>query len=38
VSPQLGAVLQDGGAPVHGIARELEPDRWDELCREYFRS
>jgi len=38
VSPQLGAVLQDGGAPVHGIARELSPEHWDELCREYFRS
>ena len=37
-SPELGAVLQDGGAPLHGIARELEPDRWDELCREYFRT
>jgi glycine cleavage system H lipoate-binding protein len=37
-SPGLGAVLQDGGTPVHGIAREIEPERWDELCREYFRS
>jgi glycine cleavage system H protein len=36
-SPELGAVLQDGGAPVHGIARELEPERWDELCHEYFQ-
>jgi glycine cleavage system H lipoate-binding protein len=38
VSPQLGAVLHDGGTPVHGIARQLEPERWDELCRHYFRS
>ncbi|MBI5067492.1 MAG: glycine cleavage system protein H [Deltaproteobacteria bacterium] len=38
VAPKLGAVLQDGGAPVHGIARELSPEHWDELCREYFRS
>jgi glycine cleavage system H lipoate-binding protein len=38
VSPQLGAVLHDGGAPVHGIARELEPERWADICREYFRS
>ncbi len=37
-SPQLGAVLQDGGAPVHGIARELAPNGWAELCREYFRT
>jgi glycine cleavage system H protein len=34
----LGAVLADGGTPVHGIARELEPERWDALCREIFRS
>jgi len=38
LSPDLGAVLQDGGTPVHGIARELEPERWDAVCREYFRS
>jgi glycine cleavage system H lipoate-binding protein len=37
-APRLGAVLQDGGAPIQGIARELSPERWDELCREYFRS
>jgi len=37
-SPQLGAVLQDGGVPVHGIARELQPERWTELCREFFRT
>jgi glycine cleavage system H protein len=37
-SPHLGAVLADGGVPVHGIARELEPLHWDALCREYFRS
>jgi glycine cleavage system H lipoate-binding protein len=38
LSPELGAVLQDGGVPVHGIARELAAGRWDDLCREYFRS
>jgi glycine cleavage system H lipoate-binding protein len=38
LAPGLGEVLQDGGTPVHGIARELEPERWDALCREYFRS
>jgi glycine cleavage system H protein len=36
LSPGLGAVLQDGGTPVHGIAHELEPERWDELCREFI--
>jgi glycine cleavage system H protein len=37
LSPQLGHVLQDGGAPVHGIARELAPETWDDLCREFIR-
>ena len=36
VSPELGLVLQDGGAPVSGIAPELEPERWDALARKYF--
>jgi glycine cleavage system H lipoate-binding protein len=36
LSPQVGAVLQDGGTPVHGIARELEPEKWDALCREFI--
>lgn len=36
VSPELGHVLQDGGAPVSGIAQELEPERWDALARKYF--
>jgi glycine cleavage system H lipoate-binding protein len=37
-SPRLGTVLQDGGAPVNGIAREISPEGWDEICRQYFRS
>ena len=28
----LGDVLQDGGIPVYGIARELAGDRWPELA------
>jgi len=32
----LGAVSQDGGVPVDGIARNLDPERWDEIAREYF--
>ena len=38
LATKVGVVLQDGGGPVHGIARELEPERWDELCRDYFRT
>jgi glycine cleavage system H lipoate-binding protein len=36
LSPELGLVLQDGGTPVHGIARALAGDDWDTLAREYF--
>jgi glycine cleavage system H protein len=36
LSPELGAVLQDGGAPVHGIARALAGDGWDDLARQFF--
>ena len=36
LSPELGRVLQDGGAPVHGIAQELEGDRWEPLARSFF--
>ena len=36
VSPELGHVLQDGGTPVTGIAQELEPERWDDLARDFF--
>ena len=34
--PALGAVAADGGAPVHGFARELQPDGWESLAREVF--
>jgi hypothetical protein len=36
VSPELGQVLQDGGVPVHGIARALSGDGWDDLARQFF--
>jgi glycine cleavage system H protein len=32
----LGAVSQDGGVLVDGIARNLDRERWDEIAREYF--
>lgn len=34
MSPELGTVLQDGGLPVAGIARELDPEAWDHLAAE----
>lgn len=36
LSPDAGLVYQDGGVPVDGIARSLEPERWDELAKEFF--
>jgi glycine cleavage system H lipoate-binding protein len=36
LSPELGRVLQDGGVPVHGIARALAGDAWDDLARQFF--
>ena len=29
-------LAQDGGAPVHGIARELDPEHWDDTVRGFF--
>jgi glycine cleavage system H protein len=36
LAPELGRVLQDGGTPVHGIARAMAGDQWDDLARQYF--
>jgi glycine cleavage system H lipoate-binding protein len=36
MDPELGRVLQDGGTPVHGIARALAGDDWEALAREFF--
>ncbi len=36
MDPELGRVLQDGGTPVHGIARALAGERWEALAREFF--
>jgi glycine cleavage system H lipoate-binding protein len=32
----LGAVSQDGGVPVDGIARNLDRERWDEIAKEFL--
>ncbi len=36
LTPELGALAQDGGTPVHGIARDLDPECWDELVRSFL--
>lgn len=38
VSPELGPVSLDGGAPVSGVLRELDPEHWDQLARTFFLS
>jgi glycine cleavage system H lipoate-binding protein len=34
----LGAVALDGGVPVGGMARALDPDAWDQLAKRIFLS
>ena len=36
LAPGLGALAQDGGAPVAGMAKALDPDRWDAVARTYL--
>jgi glycine cleavage system H lipoate-binding protein len=36
MSPELGRVLQDGGVPVDGMARNLDPEHWDDLARRFL--
>jgi glycine cleavage system H protein len=38
MSPELGYVLQDGGAPIHGIARALAGEAWSNLARHYLQT
>ena len=36
LSPNLGAVMQDGGTPVDGIAPGIDPTGWDQIARKHF--
>lgn len=33
---ELGVVMPDGGAPVRGFGRALEPEAWEAVAREFF--
>jgi glycine cleavage system H lipoate-binding protein len=35
---ELGRMLPDGGFPVSGIARAMDPERWDRVAREWLLS
>ena len=36
ISPQLGLVMQDGGIPVSGFAREISPDNWEDIATDFL--
>ncbi len=36
MTSRMGIVMQDGGAIAPGFARELDPDHWDNLTREFL--
>lgn len=36
MSPELGAVMQDGGTPMAGMAKIINGDEWDQLLKEFF--
>ncbi|MBK9517763.1 MAG: glycine cleavage system protein H [Anaeromyxobacter sp.] len=38
LNPELGYVLQDGGTPIHGIAKALAGEGWATLARRFFRA
>ena len=33
---EVGAVMQDGGVPVSGIARAISPERWDRIATDFL--
>ena len=36
VSPELGVLYQDGGLPIHGIARGIDEAHWDDVARRFL--
>jgi glycine cleavage system H lipoate-binding protein len=36
MTPDLGRVYQDGGVPMEGMARSLDPANWDEVARAFL--
>ena len=36
VSPELGPVSLDGGAPVSGMLRAIDPEHWDDVAKTFF--
>ena len=38
MNPELGYVMQDGGTPIHGIAKALAGDAWTSLARHFLQT
>lgn len=38
MTPELGQLYQDGGLPVHGLARAIDEAHWDEIARRFLLS
>jgi glycine cleavage system H lipoate-binding protein len=36
MSPELGTVMQDGGMPLPGMAKNINAEEWDQLLKEFF--
>ena len=36
LSPAVGAVMHDGGAPINGFARALDEENWDAIARRFL--
>jgi glycine cleavage system H lipoate-binding protein len=36
LAPAAAALYADGGEPIHGIAKAVDPEKWDDLAREFF--
>lgn len=36
VEPELGLLAQDGGAPVTGLAKAINPEQWEQVARHYL--
>ncbi|MGA7642669.1 MAG: glycine cleavage system protein H [Syntrophobacteraceae bacterium] len=36
LAPALAPLYADGGEPIRGIAKALDPEGWDDLAREFF--
>jgi glycine cleavage system H lipoate-binding protein len=35
-TPELGTIMHDGGVPVNGFARGVDPDNWDRIARRFL--